>query len=609
MTKAASQYLQEQQRLYSKLAYPHEEYFARPSFEYKPQRYERIKDSNNNGSMNEDYGRGSRGFFERFKSKLNLFRDNSYDSEDQHSVTMEQRQLWDYVKDKPIDLRVTDPDLINDDCKSSPNKEPALRSANTFLTPNAMDDNFGHMNRAGHLNAEKKPNGNLSSVPFTGSPLTSTAANDFIGIDLDASLFRESPWTGLSGRSPLARRTTMQTILKRLVHISTKKQEVAKSYQKLLKELGDWWQDTIESEESATLITDLQKLFHEDMVMELRISSKLKEISQALEFTKLREDEMLQVRKELQSTAKKYAHVKSKKGGQSEDAAFLREKVTTKQNSLAVITGHYLKALSVTARELFVNASVDFFETSSELKDASKRFFQGSVEYLRTIQANNIEQHIEDLRKKRADKHWEKLTPLEKNDPNRLGAIMTGMYNGQDSLMKCVTRKMESKTDSDAANQKINDPKSNFKLEFKTGLDDTVSGITSEKTEIARPDRQIVNVSHLTLERVKHEPCSGPDLHKTLRKESPTVLSDQKRNRKTGEIPGAKKQTSDRHEFNRYHRNGNISKENSDDNGLIIKFGESHTKDVSHSFYEPENELNCNRWIETAQIPEYLSQK
>ncbi|CEP64056.1 Ssp1p LALA0_S10e01244g [Lachancea lanzarotensis] len=546
-------------------------------------------------------------FFDRVKSKLNLFRgsDNTDDSSmDQGSTMTRQSQLWNAIKRKPIQLIVEDnDDRVHFNDGNLP--APILESANTFLTDN--NQNYGR-----NVNSPKRKDVN-SSVPLSGSPFAATGISDFIGFENDIVVTKPaSPWDKIAAKSSLKGSTTLHTIQKRLLQVSARKSEVSKSYQKLLKELNEWWEDTIEAEENMDLVVDLQKLFHEDLMFEQRLSNKLKEISKALEFTKMREEEMLHERKELQHIIRKYGQTRAKKGNNSEEAHFLKEKVITRQNSLSTITSHYQQSLCTTARELFVNASVEYFETASDVKEASKSFFQNSVEYLRTIQAGNIEQHIEDLRRKRADKHWSKLTPQERDDPNRLVEIMSGMYNGQDSLMRCVNKKVPLKAApkmsniSEKENMAQKEDQGELKLEFRTGLEESLSQFPSESNNKSVAEESFAKMSDYAKIREKRS-IQGTSLgsNRTLRCEGFTQNYPDKN---LSRLPYPDTSDTLRAHIENMKtglkaRKGTVDMElsNFDDEGMIIELAQGKN-DLPRDVYEPEQELNRNRWIESPRV-------
>ncbi|SCU86529.1 LANO_0C08306g1_1 [Lachancea nothofagi CBS 11611] len=584
-------YYREQDMLYSKQSYGNDSINSQ---------YESYDSTSRPNHRPKGFLAESHSFFDRFKSKLNLFRgfdDSNESSMDQNSTANRQSQLWNAIKRKPIQMIVDDP-ISRGQLHDAHQHDPILESANTFLTDN--NQNYDKLS-----NSPKKKEA-ASSVPLSGSPFASSGISDFIGFENDPVIGKPtSPWDKITAKSALKSSTTLQTIQKRLLQVSMKKEDVSKTYQKLLKELSEWWQDTIEAEENMELISDLQRLFHEDLVFEQRLASKLREVSKALEFTKMREEEMLQERKELQHTIKRYGQMRAKKGNHSEEAHFLKEKVVTRQNSLSVITGHYQQSLSTTARELFVNASVEYFETASDMKDTSKRFFQNSVNYLRTIQADNIEQHIEDLRRKRADKHWSRLTPQERDDPNRLVEIMSGMYNGQDSLMRCVNRKTAPKNlakvtiGTGKENQPQSDNQSELRLEFRTGLEDSLSQLPSESNNKSETDPSFSKMSDYAKIRAKRNiQVSSLDSNRTLRCEG---LTQQGRENVRPRLPYPDTTETIRAQienlksgFGGNNASHGFGFKQCEDDGVIIGLSRDN-----HDTYEPEQELNRNKWIES----------
>ncbi|SCU86563.1 LAFA_0E01618g1_1 [Lachancea sp. 'fantastica'] len=593
-------YHREQDQLYSKQSYDRPE-LLEPRYERcegvkRPLYHEKVATAEPHS------------FFDRVKSKLNLFRgyDNTDDSSmDQGSTMTRQSQLWNAIKRKPIQLIVEDnDDRVHFDDRNQ--RAPILESANTFLT-----DNNQIYGRNGNSPKRKEAN---SSVPLSGSPFAGTGISDFIGFESDIVVTKPvSPWDKIASKSSLKGSTTLHSIQKRLLQVSVKKSEVSKCYQKLLKELNEWWEDTIEAEENMDLVADLQKLFHEDLMFEQRLSNKLREISKALEFTKMREEEMLHERKELQHTIRKYGQTRAKKGNNSEEAHFLKEKVITRQNSLSTITSHYQQSLCTTARELFVNASVEYFETASDVKDASKSFFQNSVEYLRTIQAGNIEQHIDDLRRKRADKHWSKLSPQERDDPNRLVEIMSGMYNGQDSLMRCVNKKVPLRTTtklsniSGKENMTHKEDQEELKLEFKTGLEESLSQFPSESNnKSVAADESFAKMSDYAKIREKRS-IQGTSLNsnRTLRCEGLTQNNPDKNYSRLPypDTPDTLRAHIENLKTGLKDGKGTVGMgfPNIDDEDMIIELAQGRSgphKDI----YEPEQELNRNRWIESPRV-------
>ena len=82
----------------------------------------------------------------------------------------------------------------------------------------------------------------------------------------------------------------------------------------------------------------------------------------------------------------------------------------------------------------------------SDLKDVTRDFSLQSIDVLKTHHNTEyIDQFLEDVRKVRADKQWNRLTYKERNDPNKLAEIVGNLYNGQDSLLRFASNKVPIK--------------------------------------------------------------------------------------------------------------------------------------------------------------------
>lgn len=615
-------YLDERDRIYSKNGYQTEDPMVDNNIDQNSQ--EQIGD--NESQYLPPKVLDSKNLFGKFKSKLSVFRSGVDEADSSGLATTRQLQLWKIIRDRPFENKTSDDNMEE---TPSPKKDgKQAESANTFLTENGNDE---YEPGANISNSPKKRSNfemaarqnTLPSIPLSGSPLLSTSETDFIGLEGTASEFI-TDLDNFSYKVSLRRRNSLGAIQKRLNSIAAKKSDVWKSYQKLLRELHDWSSSAVDTEEGLSLVSDLQRLFYQDLILENRMSLKLREVSKGLEYTKLREDEMLQERKELHIEKKRYEQARNRRGDRNEETSFLKEKVITRQNSLNVIAGHYRQSLSTTARELFVNASVEFYESSSDIKEASRTFFKNSVEYLRSINANDIEQHIEDLRRRRADKHWAKLSSEEKNDPNRLAEVMGAMYNGADSLMRCVGRKQAIKFSPVSVTNEENraDPRiiQEPRLEFKTGLEDTLSGIPTERfngiTSNEYFDKRISEDNTIKIQAGKPQPFKKAtnDLRRTLKNNmhlpslsQPQIVSSDnygeiKHNSNLSGTHLISKKFPIRLGVESSGNQGiNIHDEDGEDN-VVINFGNNDVRELSDGFYEAEHELNQNKWVEASEV-------
>ncbi|AMD19856.1 HCL295Wp [Eremothecium sinecaudum] len=407
-----------------------------------------------------------------------------------HTQLLKQEQLWKIIKERPFEPHGV--------ISGSPPSQPS--SADTFLS--GADQSpvkrqpvvIGRPTKAvsGLLNGGDSDPGGRYSYAAMGSlegELNSSAALDIITYKILGH-----------------RKVGLKKIQDRLNEIAEKKFAVHKLYGKLTQEFNMWSNDVVESEEGLRLVEELQRVLKLDMVMERNFAQKFRDLAVGLNYIKLREDQMLIAKKEVNNDIKKYEAAKSKKGEYHEETSFWKELVNTKQNSLTEITILYQQALAKTMRELFTLSCVTFYENCTEMKEACKQFFSDSMEYLATTLGEEyVDEYLDELRKKRADKKWAKLSFEDKNNPNKLAELIGNMYNGEDSLLSSVPKKQYVKYSAEAILKDELEPmmkEKEPKLKIGIGLDEDdwsqfpserYNGIASNKYFLERHPESVDN--------------------------------------------------------------------------------------------------------------------
>ncbi|CCC70688.1 hypothetical protein NCAS_0F02040 [Naumovozyma castellii] len=270
---------------------------------------------------------------------------------------------------------------------------------------------------------------------------------------------------------------TLNSLKKRLVAISQRKIETCKENKKFLGDLSYWGTHNISTEyDTARLVREVQELFNQDLIFEQNIVSALNKLIVALEFVAKRESELISERKILQSDIKKYQKSKDKRGEYNEETRFLLEKLHSTQNHFENIKVLYQKGISVTTRKLFKDLGVEYYDRASDLKEASSRFIINSLSTLENVNPEDFEQELDDLRRRRIYRVWQKLTPNDKINSRKLENIKTGVYDCNDSLLKDIYKKLPEEYTPIPPEPSGNQPVLKFPL---NGFDETVSFLPS----------------------------------------------------------------------------------------------------------------------------------
>lgn len=499
----------------------------------------------------------------------------------------------------------------------------AQDSAKTFMTGNNVDaNNIPQFPRGIHDNR------NVPSQSATGNNAPDTldiaeTYNSLINKPISQILMDPSFLSNLS-TSLHAKSVTLRTVTKRLSAVANKKNETSKLMQKFLKDLFFWGQNSaVENSDSVALVNEIQQLFQMDLALEQKISEKLKQLTAELEYICLRQDELSTGKKNLLYALKKYDNSKNKKGEDIEETNLLREKVIAQEKSYEAYKSHYQYSISVTARQIFKDIGIEYYERSSDLKDATGNYLKIT---LQKLEINNSELFVKDfekLRILRAERNWSKLNPEEKSNPQSWVDLVSGKYDGNDTLMKKIRKGLPQAYTSTPKNISP-------KLDFQTGLEESISDtatdrfnpITSNQFFLERSSNEAIP------EKVKGDTLEEDNSHteNQARTDHQRVFSDfesEDNNTVTRSLnPKAvlNEMTANRQATLSLRKNHNISvfpKEpesigkqpdkpplkqklstkngsNEPGNGFILHFG-----DISQQFNDAEKNLQENRWAES----------
>lgn len=422
----------------------------------------------------------SRKIYEKLKNKVRFWRQTDDDADRMNTVDRRQQELWKLIRDSSFKLTpeanggpeggpqggpqgpihdastlklkheatvttvpatvpaTTMPVLVPG---PGPGPGPGLgpgASANTFLTQ-GEDGDDDHDEHAPNNNNNPSP---MKVTALDRSPLfdiPSTTNMDSLGPSPPVLVER------LSDKFQF-KRVGLKRIQDRLRRIAEAKENVAKNYNKLASEITSWCSLCLERDSEIDLLTDLQQVLATDKRSEQTMAKLFNMIDTKLEYVAKREENMLQERKDMNSMAKKYDALRVKKGDQNMETEYLKENLHRKRNSLQQLKEQYYESLSKILREEFTRSCFTIYEMGSDLKDVTREFSLQSLEQLKsTNDSGYIDYFLEDVRKVRADKQWSKLSPREKNNPNKLAELVGNLYNGQDSLLRVASNKIPIK--------------------------------------------------------------------------------------------------------------------------------------------------------------------
>ncbi|AAS53501.1 AFR130Wp [Eremothecium gossypii ATCC 10895] len=522
-----------------------------------------------------------------------------------HTQLKKQEQLWKIIKEKPFDpavgLAATPPSrgssgdtFLSGGADLSPRRQPPPPATRPAKAVSGLMNN-------------KENEAAAAKYYHSGALQADNEQNSTAALEL------------LTNKILGHRKIGLKKIQDRLNEIAEKKFAVNKLYGKLTQEFNIWSNDVVESEEGLRLVEELQRVLKLDMLMEKNSAQKFRDLAFGLNFIKLREDQMLLAKKELNSDIRKYENVRTKKGEYHEETSYWKEIVNTKQNSLAEVTILYQQALAKTMRELFTLSCVTFYENCTEMKEACKQFFSDSMEYLAgSLGEEYVDEYLDELRKRRADKKWAKLSFEDKNNPNKLAELIGNMYNGDDSLLSNVPKKHMIKFSAEAILKEEFDPvlkEKEPKLHFGTGLEEDWSqfptekynGIASNKYFLERQAESIRNLdSHGNAVQNRSTDSTNKGSTRTLRGINPKYtrpaaqpLATTKEEVEAEESPKPSVVTQSS-VYKTLRPSSQQLKQPGTEKSyqeVVMKFGSDIARSLDLRFKEAEEELNTNKWV------------
>lgn len=593
MDNKTHQYLDERNNIYSGHVFPiHPMVEGLPLVYYtKENDYEGLQD-NRLQTKNID----SKNFFNRIKAKLNLVKHGS-----QHMEDDKNRKLWEMIRDRPIQDENLNPNIEPSKFWKSYDEDHDIenKSHNSFFKRNINESELKNL---------QLPSVSDKFVIFSTSKRPDDISiEEFLnGIDSNIKLNKltDKVWI---------KKASVKDIQKRLNELSNKKIEVIKLYNKLGQDFTNWSNQCVDTEEGSKLLDDLQKILELDMMTEAYSALKFKEVSQGLEFVKKREDQMLQEKKLFQTESKAYEQVKLRKGEKDEETQYLKEVMMTRQKSLFEIKTLYEQALSKSFRDLFTRTCITFYENASNIKEVTRTFLNDSLTYLKEhYKEESVNDLIKDIQKRCADRQWAKLSFEERHDPNKLAEIMGKIYNGEDSLLRGLTKTTNIKfspivTGIDESQEKeYNRPKGkpNLGNTWSQFPSERCNGISSnecfqKKLPGKTPSKQNLQPIH-SFQQPSLKFTNPYDFNQTLQGISELPFSNNSNFHKSKESNiGFFSRPSSKLKINRpssqLMHQGPIHEDN-----VIIKFGNNNTPSLSRKFLEAEEELKGNKWEGTS---------
>ncbi|CAH02997.1 Ssp1p [Kluyveromyces lactis] len=373
----------------------------------------------------------SKKIYERLKSKVQFWKHQDVDGSSFNTMDKRQQELWKLIRDSPLKFNQNNGAPESKEAHASP-LQPIGESANTFLTDNDKDVNVGdQFIKVSPMKITALDQSPLFEVHSTTKELTGPSPPVLVERLTDKLHFKK---------------VGLKRIQDRLGKIADSKENVARNYNKLASEITAWCSLCLERDSELDLLTDLQQVLAADKKSEQTMTRLFMMINAKLEYVAKREENMLQERKDMNALTKKYDALRVRKGDQSMETQYLKENLQRKRTSLQQLTEQYYESLSKILREEFTRACFTIYEMGSELKDVTRDFSLQSIELLKNgNDSDYIDGFLEDVRKLRADKQWNKLSMQEKNNPNKLAELVGNLYNGQDSLLRIASNKVPIK--------------------------------------------------------------------------------------------------------------------------------------------------------------------
>lgn len=518
------------------------------------------------------------------------------------------QQLWDFDnagrRAGASSVEVSDNEVSTSNIQTKNSTHfPVQDSAKTFLTGNNIDANHipqfptkeakeeNQLARKGSL-TEPRPHVNSLTV--------------FNGKRRPTSLMIEEPpkLSSLTGTALLSGNINIRKIIKRLSSVGNKKHECSKLTQKFLKDLGLWGQRTsMEIKEAQGLVEELEDLFQQDMLLEQKISEKIKILTRELEYVGRRENQLSDEKKALLAVLRKYENSKEIKGDYDEETNLLKERVMAHQKSYETYHANYQYALSVGARQLFKEVAIEYYERASDLKDHSGDYLQTALKTLETTHQNEVLlKDLEKLRMIRAERNWTKLKPEQRNDPQSWANLVSVKHDYDDTLMKKVYEGLPvAYTPMPKAS-----PRKAPQLDFKTGLEESFSDIKSDRFNpitsneffsgklLPEDDADEGDSFYKTVKANRVE--ENNDVDTVPRSLNPNVLNRGSiRSLAVGPTLKRNSRNSTPAKLDVIDKIPKGSEVEKSNDGFILNFGE-----ISRQFYDAERHLEENRWTDTS---------
>lgn len=472
-------------------------------------------------------------------------------------------------------------------------------SAKTFLTGNNIYANhipqFPAKGRLeNHYLARKK---SLPDMNIVSNPSSSL---EFKKRPMSLVVNEPQKMSVLATSSLQSRNVTLHKISRRLNSIGNKKLECAKLTKKLLKDLTIWGEKTTSDNIDVTeLVEELYELFQKDMLLEQKISERLKVLTNELEFIGKRENEMAEEKRHLLAALKKYDYCKERRGENDEESNLFKERVMAHEKSYETYQLNYQYAVSVSARQLFKEVAIEYYERTSDLKENSGAFLLNALKTLENTHNNEVFlKDLDKLRMLRAERNWTRLKPEQRNNPQNWVDLVSGKHDNDDTLMKKV---YEGLPIAYTPMPEVSPAKTPH-LDLRTGLEESFSGIKSDRFnpitsneffldrspskneddqdesnyETVRPDRIEEKVEEDTIPR-----SLNPNVLKDDRNKIPSLRTHLKDNTLQKKIEVKDKSPKGLTEIEKSKH------------GFLVNFGE-----MSRQFKDAEQYLQENKWTE-----------
>lgn len=473
----------------------------------------------------------------------------------------------------------------------------AQESAKTFLTGNNIYGNhipqFPPKERLENHQLTKKrplldvaaPNKPPSSLEIKRRPVSSV-------------VLEQQKLSALATSSIPHKNITLHKISKRLCSVGNKKLECSKLIKKFLKDLTIWGEKTAsENIDALGLVEELNQLFLQDMLLEQKISDKLKILTKELEFISRRENEVSEEKRHLLIALKKYENCKERKGDNDEETSLFKERVMAHEKSFETYRFNYQYAVSVSARQSFKEVAIEYHERASDLKENSANFLLNALKTLEFTNKNEVFlKDLDKLRMLRAERNWTKLKPEQKNNPQTWVDLVSGKHDHEDTLMRRVYEGLPiAYTPVPEAS-----PAKTPKLDFRTGLEESFSDIKSDRFNPITsneffldrsPTRSDDDQDESNYETVRPERIEQNIGEETIpRSLNPNVLKED-RNRSLNK-PSKDNELKKKVDSKEKNPKGPTDKEKAK-NGFLLNFSE-----MARQFNDAEKQLQENKWSE-----------